>query len=556
MLGTDRSTGVISYAGMDADALLEDAKHAFALTDEAIPARFSDFLPLFPAELIVQMSYRGNGQFSCDPAEYHQKLYEEQPQLYTGANAQRAFDAKGRFRRGAVVTVDAVWAERFPQYRPFLGEKLMLHCIGGGCQAAAVPYSIFPYGGGVLEKAERDLHITQRCTHYARWLAARLDDGQPHEQAQMEQAYLTEFGLNSVWISQRDLNRAQREVQVMRSLKTGEDASLAAASSTLPPQYVPYRYACDVFEPVPVTRRTARLMQLYFRGEKIPGDFWLPYEDASQYMHKRRGTLDVRALCEGFQIAPACDADTRGGCYPDCVRVVVVRDRSLPLWAAETCSNPAYGSGLNAQGAPNQLVWLPDSHELLRQKRLSEEPFPVNCIHTRVEEEACLHMRTAAERQEYQGRLIDAMRRREEALGQLQPGTITYDHAREMLDARVSRLEKRIQALQPAEYPGSYDEDIAYLQRMAQHREEQADTPFQPDMLRERSIQNGETMRAGVQSFALYDLCDRPEPVERPRTAARPEQAADSPWFEQIYMFADASAQTTKEEIPHEPDAP
>ena len=45
-------------------------------------------------------------------------------------------------------------------------------------------------------------------------------------------------------------------------------------------------------------------------------------------------TLDVRALCEGFQIAPAYDPATRGGRYPTVVRVAAVRDRELrPLVA-------------------------------------------------------------------------------------------------------------------------------------------------------------------------------------------------------------------------------
>ena len=321
---TTRQTGVISYAGMDEKTLLESAKHLFALAEDAPPERFADLIPLFPAELIVNMRYLGEGRFSSDPAEYHQKLLLEMPELYTGENALRCLNVEGAFRKGAVMTVDAAWAEHFPQYRPFLGEKLMLYRIGGGHQAAAVPCSLFPCGGGVLEEAERQLHIAQRCAHFTGWLVQQLEAGQRYDPPQLEERYLQEQGLKSVCIRQSDLNRALNEVRVLRSLNR-EESCPVEASCTVPPQYVPYRYACDVFEPAPVTRRTARLLQLHFSGEKTPGDFWLPYQDASQYIHKRRGTLDVRALCEGFQIAPACDADMRGGCYPDCVRVVVVR---------------------------------------------------------------------------------------------------------------------------------------------------------------------------------------------------------------------------------------
>ena len=42
-------------------------------------------------------------------------------------------------------------------------------------------------------------------------------------------------------------------------------------------QYEPWRYACDTFEESPVTRTTARLLQLSYDEDGAPGDLWLPY---------------------------------------------------------------------------------------------------------------------------------------------------------------------------------------------------------------------------------------------------------------------------------------
>jgi len=548
---TTRQSGIISYAGLDEHALWEGARRIFALSETAPPERFASFLPLFPSELIVHMRYLGRGRFSCAASEYHQKLHAEMPGLYTGANALRCLDREDHFRKNAAVTVDAAWAEQFPQYRPFLGERLHIHLIGGGHQAVAVPESIFPRGGGVLAGAERELGVTARCRHYTQWLCARLDAGAAYDPARLEESYLAETGLASVCIQQAQLTRAIAETAVMRGLQ--DEPSAAEA---LPPvrQYVPFRYAADVFEEMPVSRQTTRLMQLYFSGERFLGDLWLPWEAASQYIHKRRGVLDVRALCEGFQIAPALDPDTRGGCYPDRVRLVSVRDRNLRMLVADARSNTAYGSGLSPQGGPNRLVFLMDSQQLIRDKRLSEEPCPVTCINTRVEEADYLRMLQLAQWQEYRGRLIDAMRQRERALAQLTPGTPAYDHALEMADEKVRRLEERLKGA-PEHSGGSYDEDLAYLRRMARCRVEQL--PFDRDEARERSLETGAAMRLTMHTHGMSDLLGRPVPIERPRAKSVREQPSGGLVYEQMNMFAACSADSeTKEDLSHEHHAP
>lgn len=522
---TTRQNSIVSYAGLDADALWAGARRAFSQADGPVPARFLSFLPIFPAELIVNMSYVGAGArmaspmgFSTDPVEYHRALCEEMPDLYVGDNYRRCFDYEGRFK-GGVVTVDAAWAMRFPQYRPFQGEKLMIHMIGGGHQAVAVPESVFPRGGGVLENAERELRVTARCEHFGEYARRRIVMGERYDPARFGEDYLRQFDLAGVCIRQRELSRVMQDLCILRGLQ--EDGEAGAAMFTESAlraggvrQYVPWRCACDTFEPEPVTRATARLMQLYFEEDDPVGDLWLPYQNASEYIDRQRMALDVRALCEGFQIAPAYDAATHGGRYPTRVRVVVVRDRDIRPMVADTLNNPAYGSGMGPLGMLNKLVFLPDSRELLRQKRLVPEEIAVTAENASVDADAYRRMCELAALQEWKGRLLDALYRRESALAQMQPGTPAYERVDALLTGRVDALEKQVERAAKGQSCGQlsgYDADIGYLRRMQRHREgvpedEPDPMPFSPDSLRELCIESGYAMRGSVRRFSLDEL--------------------------------------------------
>lgn len=543
---TTRQTGVISYAGLDESAVWEGAKRAFS--QKEAPARFRAFLPLFPAELVVNMSYVGKSRaaspagFSMSRDEYHQKLSEEMPQLYAGDNRLRLFKSDGSFR-GGVVTVDDAWAQAFPQYEPFRGERLALHMIGGGHQAVAVPESIFPRGGGVLASAERELGITSRCRHYCAWMKERLRLGDRYDPVRFEEEYLAQTQLSAFPITQKVLARAMQDASIVHQLHASQDPAPAALYTETSqrakdiPQYVPYRCACDVFEESPITRQTAKLMQLYHEGDSFQSDLWLPWQEAKEYLDPKKRVLDVRALCEGFQIAPATDADTRGGCYPNRVRIVSVIDRSLKPMVAETINNPAYGSGLNPMGMINRIVYLEDSSQLIHQGKLLIESHNITCENTRLPEEDLLRMRTLAEWQEHKGRLIDAMYRREISLGQMQPGTLAYERARDILNAKVERLMLLTKDA-PEGYAqrSGYDSDIEYLFLKAQAREGMPDPAVRADdPLRERSIESGFAMRQKAQKFSLADLHQKPAKEAREaREASRRQRAANGEWFEQM----------------------
>ena len=526
-------TSIVSYAGLEESALWESAKRMFALADDYVPERFRSFLPLFPAELVVTLL--PSDTLSLSDA-YHRQLYQRMPGLYAFDNLKRLMNSEGRFLPNAVITADAVWTAQFPQYLPFEGEKLFIHLIGGGCEAVAVPQSIFPRGGGVLAGAEKELHITERAQHYASYVRRRAEEEWNPDQ--WAQDYLAEEKLHPLSVTQRKMNRVLQELHVMRTMETGALFEPDPAQDALVPQYAPYRYACDFFEETPVTRAFARLMQLSFSGDRNVRDLWIPYQDAACFIHQKRRTLDVRALCEAFQIAPACDPSSRGGVYPDRIRTVVVRDKTLRMMAADACCNPAYGSGTGPQGVRSRLVYLPDSARLLKEKRLGEEPCPVTPINTRAEEDEYLLMRRMAEMQELRGQLIDAMYCREKALAELEMDSPAYARACELLTARVIRLERQLEGLPLS---GSrYDEDISYLRLQALCREEQK--PFTPDDAQEKRLAAGYAMRHVAPVHTLSELYlkpseEKPKPIAPQAVRPRREQASNGMWFEQMFMF-------------------
>ena len=394
MQRTKRQNSIISYAGLNKSALFALAKQLFAQAGFDVPERFASLLPLFPFELIQNMDYVGEAGhtrvapsgFSIDPTEYHRKLYHQMPGLYEGDNYARNFEYDGRFQGRSVFTVDRAWTMAFPQYQPFMGESLAIHLIGGGHQAVAVPESLYPRGGGVLRGAERALQITQRAEQYVQYAKSRINAGASYQPDVLGEEFLQSTGMEPVMISQVELGRVLQDFSIAKSLQS-ENSSIGLFTESAKRvehvrQYVPYRYACDTFDAVPVTRYTARLAQPCFLSHDFVSDLWIPYQDFSGYIDKRYMTLDMARLCEGYQIAPVYDPATGGGRYPDAVRVVVVRDREVIMMTGDVLNNPAYGDGMNTQGMIGKHVFIPDSRELLRQRKLAAEALELDIQNT------------------------------------------------------------------------------------------------------------------------------------------------------------------------------
>ncbi len=555
---TAERTGIISYAGLDRDMLIAAALRAFERSDEPVPERFSLLLPVFPAELIVNMDFIGSRQdnkssvspqgFSTDAAEYHRKLWEEYPELYRDGNYRRNFNFEGKLiGRGAMI-VDAAWAERFPQYKPFMGERLRVYMIGGGHQAAAVPESLYPRGGGLLRSIETELRITARCSHYAAYMKRRLAAGDKYDAERFEADYLRINELVPVLIGQGELEQVMQDMSMARSLKSEQAARSVftenARRAVNIPQYVPFRHACDRFAEEPLTRATSRLVQLLFE-EDDTGDMWLPYQDVSEYIE--RGAADAAELCKGFQIAPQGDAETGGGRYPTRVRMASVRGGELRMLVADTVNNFAYGSGIGPLGMANRVVYLPNSRELISSGVLCAEEADFVCENGAVTPEDYRGMRSLAVLQELKGRLIDAMYRRESTLSRMQRGTSAYERAVEILDGRVDKhsevVEKYAAAFGGTQRSG-YDDDIDCLREMALSREAQA--PLEIDPQRIQSIESGYAMRGGFKSAVIGSIDIAPD--EKPVSAER-EDTHEKP----VNQAEKASERAARRSVPKQP---
>ncbi len=503
--------GTLGYAGLPAETLLARGRALFAQSQPASPPRFGIFLPLFPRELTVDMPYIGkkrgaktapNG-FSIDPTEYHARLCERFPDLYAGDNRLRNFTYDGRYIGTGVFTVDDAWADRFPQYQAFLGDKLCVYLIGGGSQAVAVPESVYPRGGGMLAAAEEALGVTERAGDFARYALDRVSAGQAYDADAFAADYLQAEGFQPFCFTQPELEAALQELSVYASLR-GDAARPAcytrnARLSQRVRLYVPMRYACDRFVPQLADERSTKLTQLYFADNDFIGDLWIPYADAYTCVDRRTMALDARALCEAFQIAPRYDPETGGGRYPDAVRVAAVRDSTLMPLAAEARNNPAYGSGQSPQGGPAMQVCIPDSREQVRSRRMTIEKCSFTVGNLPVEPEPYRRMLALAMLQEHKGRLVDALYRCETALRLMDPESPAYEKACVMLTKRADRLastvEKETATLDSAPLSG-YDAEIDYLHRMGLKREDGAG--FTRNEETERGIEGGYAMRAAM----------------------------------------------------------
>lgn len=515
--------GIISYAGLDVPTLLAGARLMFTNDGNQLPRRFAALMPLFPVELIQSMPFVGVAQpgqnvapggFSIDPATYHCLLYEQMPRLYVGHNWERNTDHEGHFHGSGIVTVDEAWVTCFPQYQPFQGERLTIYPLGGGAQAAAVPESLYPRAAGFLRQAETALGVTRRCHDYAHYVYQRIRSGQSFDAERFENEFLSDFDLAPVTIAQNDLGRMMQDVSMLKNAREGGEAeglfteNAKRAEHIL--QYVPGLYACDVFEDAPVTRHTARLLQPVWEDGFV-SDWWLPYGDAAAYAAPDRQTLDMTALCQGFQLAPVYDPLTRGGRYPDRVRVVILREKELRLRTADALNNPAYGSGMSPQGSINKLVYLPGSRELLRQGKLSLEEDHFRCENTAVSPEGYRGMIAMASLQETKGRLVDALYRRESVLSEVRDTSPDHDRLHTLMNKPVDALETQLAGREKAQLSG-YDADMDYLRRMGLEREwkpgpkKQKTFRFAPDSLRQASIESGFAMRAACLRYPWEEL--------------------------------------------------
>ena len=485
--------GIVSYAGLNKDALLSG--NGIPLPQADVPLRYRDLVPLFPAELIQNMEYVGKataedpfvapGGFSMNPAEYHYKMFLEQPALYAGDNYSRNFDYEGKYQGTGVFTVDTAWAELFPQYRPFLGEKLVIHLIGQGSQAVAVPESV-KGRAGYLDRIEEQLEITARVQSYVRYAAAYVRAGETYDADACAEEYLKSTDRPAFRFTQRDLELLLQRKAMASGRRTKDGSEVfylrKARQAERNRQYAPMRYACDFFSEQAVTPATARLAQPYFEGMEFVSDFWIPYAEILPYLSQAGTAVQMRALCESFQIAPAYDPATNGGKYPNAIRIAVIRDRDMKIMTADALNNPAYGSGLNADGKMCRHLFIENSLEMIRARRIDVEKLTFRCESRPLSPEEFFARQKRAKAQEIKGRLIDALYR----LTMAQSGNDADETMLGRLRERAEKLGEAVRA--EAGSVSGYDADIRYLER-------KRNDPDVQDAAREACIECGYAMR-------------------------------------------------------------
>ena len=536
-----RQQSILSYAGLDKGTLLNLAAQALIRAESEVPERLSTFLPLFPFELIQNMDYVAGMKttppniqispdgFSIDPAEYHLKLSMEMPDLYEGDNDIRNHGAEGHYHGQSVFTVDKAWAQHFPQYKAFLGEKLVLYLIGGGHQAVAVPESLYPRCAGLLNSIEKRMQVTQNEQQFVQYALERISTGEAYNAEIFGADYLEALKLEPVMIQQSEITRlfysygtSPRHSQALSGAGAFADENPLRAEHVR--QYIPGHYACDTFEASSITSHTIRICQPRFANMDFISDLWIPYQDVAEYIDKQSMELDMARLCEGYQIAPVYDPSTYGGRYPDSLLVVLVRERDIPVLASDVLNNPAYGSGMSPQGIIGRHIFIQDSAELLRQRKLVPESSLVVACNTALSPEAYQRAHAMAALQETKGKLMDALYEKELAFYQKAEDGRSEDI--EESDEAVEALQKKLEAQSAGwthHHRSGYDDDISYLRRKALSREYTSKGSlqdslhiFELDVRREQSIRNGYAMRNAMVSEPYADVCLPAEPEPEP----------------------------------------
>jgi len=195
----------------------------------------------------------------------------------------------------------------------------------------------------------------------------------------------------------------------------------------------------------------------------------------------------------------------------------------------DVLNNPAYGDGMNHLGMIGKQVFIPDSRELLRQHKLVLEETALTVKNVLQAPEAYSRGVLQSILQEYKGRLVDAMYRREAALSQMMEGTRAYEKARISLDEDVRQAQVEMQSASAQWKHGQvngYDADVDYLHRKYWSREDapqdssRESIPFSPDSQREQSIESGYAMRNNTQRFSYWDVCLPMEAAEEPQVIA------------------------------------
>ena len=479
--------GLIAYAGHEIKTLWHKASAMFARSSAILPERFSQFVPIFPQELVVNMRYtrgepekrKGENDFYMDAVSYHGQIYNRMPFLYSGDNALRDAPAGTVHSDSLKICIDEQWASTFPQFKPFMGDALYLYQIGGGAEVIALPQSIYPKASSLLRQVETILGITQSAQAYVDYVRENCKNPSNYDANSMKLQFLTEKYLSPVQISQVDINHAMQEISVVKQWLSQNGSiqyfSEQARQMMYIKQYKPFYRACDFFVHYKISKTSGHLVQLSMSEDVQLDNFFIPYRSACAYIDFDKMTIDIAELCKAFQLPPMRNESTGKIHYPMYARVFGINNQQLSYWLAETRNNPGYGDGKNGKGQYQQLIYIPESAKLYEKNEIYLENTELHCVNTSISDETLQSMQLEANLQECKGQLIDALYRRAALYAQLTENEAGYDYALSILQDDVIRCvevtkQANNQISNNRNFESGYDRDIAYLHHAWEHR--------------------------------------------------------------------------------------
>ncbi|NLI22010.1 MAG: hypothetical protein GX418_10745 [Clostridiales bacterium] len=421
MAGVD----VAAYAGMDSGQLFSLWSDLVWRTPVKNPeaTRLIHYLPVHPGELTVGMPFVGqefadghsvNTQgWLRDPNYFLTELYKRDPTLFQGRNLEENLNAHGQFDGHGGVYVDEVIAERFPQYRPFLNEKMAHHHIGEDGQAALVPESVHSNGYGVIHNGEKALGVTENAEQFSAYRQSLRESGEDAglSEPAIRSRYYRDKGLAPVSVSNEEIQRRAPVERVLKQPLSDEEAAhldaLRVASkmnearpstdhapaddtgdaeflrqvglsqnrmfdSTETPAHG--RARTDAAAPTPAPRAYladtdltvarlpygTQLVQLGHTDGKEPGDYFVTMGEYQRMTGSGR-SVNAGALSDQLQIAPYGEGLWSGANF-----YTVTAPEGLRVAIGQCRNNPGYGEG------GGQQVILPDARQALAEGGLSE----------------------------------------------------------------------------------------------------------------------------------------------------------------------------------------
>lgn len=113
-----------------------------------------------PTDYLGKGAGKANSQgWERDRNKFFTSLEQKNPELFSRAN-------QARIKAKQAPRVDDRMVKHAPELKPYKGEELVHHHIGGDGQAVAAPQSVHPGSGGI-HNVEKKAGITQKCEAFS-----------------------------------------------------------------------------------------------------------------------------------------------------------------------------------------------------------------------------------------------------------------------------------------------------------------------------------------------------------------------------------------------------